>query len=246
LITFVQNNTTIQNILVNTTFVSETLPLVFCSIFHKKIGTKYLKVFFVYAAFLAFFSVSSLISVNFIKSPSLYAGIIKAYVICEYCLFSLFFYNIFLGIVPKRIIIFSIIPFLIIAIYDYYLLNKTVFRSNVPIIEFLAFIIFIVYFFYERMKYVVTYPLYQTITFWISVGLFLYFTGNFFFLIFKKTSSDTHLKNQMGIIYSLVTISKNIILSSAFFANEVPENQEEEFSIPANLDLDDFSGKNIN
>lgn len=50
----------------------------------------------------------------------------------------------------------------------------------------------------------------------------------------------------MRSIYVIVTISKNIILSSAFFANEVPENQEEEFSIPANLDLDDFSGKNIN
>lgn len=50
----------------------------------------------------------------------------------------------------------------------------------------------------------------------------------------------------MRSIYTIVTISKNIILSFAFFANEVPENQEEEFSIPANLDLDDFSGKNIN
>ncbi|MBS1733381.1 MAG: hypothetical protein JST02_08805 [Bacteroidetes bacterium] len=106
--------------------------------------------------------------------------------------------------------------------------------------------ILIIYFFYERMQTVVSYPLYQSITFWISVGLFLYFTGNFFFLLFKKTSNDPNLKNQMRSIYVIVTISKNIILSSAFFANEVPENQEEEFSIPANLDLDDFSGKNIN
>ena len=98
----------------------------------------------------------------------------------------------------------------------------------------------IIYFFYDRMKTVVSYPLYQTITFWIAVGLFLYFTGNFFFLLFKKTSSDPNLKKQMRIIYTLVTVAKNIILSSAFFANEITENQGEEFGIPSSLDLDNF------
>ena len=96
------------------------------------------------------------------------------------------------------------------------------------------------------MNTVVLYPLYQTITFWICVGLFLYFTGNFFFFLFIKSTDDQHLKNQMKFIYIFVTITKNIFLSLAFLANEVIESRGDNMEIPDNLDLDRFSNKNFN
>ena len=138
-------------------------------------------------------------------------------------------------------------PFTIYSIYNLLNAAKTnTFNNNALIIEFLIFIIFIIYFFYEKMKTVVLYPLYQTITFWICVGFFLYFTGNFFFFLFIKSTSDQHIKMQMKFIYNIVTISKNIFLGFAFFANEVVESKDDNLEIPDNLDLDSFSNKNFN
>ena len=167
--------------------------------------------------------------------------IIRVYIFFEYCLFALFFNKIYYNAQLKRIVIFSVIPFIIYFIYENIKIDAKAFPANYLIIEFLAFMVFIIYFFYERMQKVVSYPLYQTITFWISVGLFLFFTGNFFFLLFKKNATDPHLKSQMSTIYTLVTVSKNIILSLAFFGEEITEEQDEEFRIPTNIDLDSFS-----
>lgn len=91
------------------------------------------------------------------------------------------------------------------------------------------------------MQTVVFYPLYQTISFWICVGLFLYFTGNFFFLLLIKSTNDVHVKIQMKTLYSFVTITKNIFLSVALFASEINEGKNDNIEIPDYLDLDDFS-----
>ena len=49
----------------------------------------------------------------------------------------------------------------------------------------------------------------------------------------------------MRLIYSIVTISKNIILCVAFLANEkVEEDKDKEFQIPNELELDSFSPNN--
>lgn len=48
---------------------------------------------------------------------------------------------------------------------------------------------------------------------------------------------------QLQLIYSLVTITKNIILSLALFANEPTENVEE-LRIPDDLNLDEFTPTN--
>ena len=48
----------------------------------------------------------------------------------------------------------------------------------------------------------------------------------------------------MKVIYSVVTISKNILLSIAFLAKEPVENSEE-LQIPADLNFDDFTLTNL-
>ncbi len=91
------------------------------------------------------------------------------------------------------------------------------------------------------MKTVIIYPLYQSITFWICVGFFLYFTGNFFFFLFSNTSTDKSFVKQLNIIYSFVTITKNIILSLSLFVNEPNEVEDDELQIPTNINLDEFT-----
>lgn len=49
----------------------------------------------------------------------------------------------------------------------------------------------------------------------------------------------------MRIIYSFVTISKNVLLSLALFANEPNEENNNELQIPTDLNLDEFSLTNL-
>lgn len=200
-----------------------------------------MKAFFVYAILLAVLVSFSLLYLKVFHSKIGYLSILKIYVIIEYSIFSIFLYNLYENTKAKKIIFYSIFPFLIFATINFLNTDKSSFDNKPSIIEFLAFIIFIIYFFYEKMKTVFMYPLYQSISFWICVGLFLYFTGNFFFFLFTNYSNDKVFLNQMRIIYSLVTITKNVILSLALFANEPQELIEEELQIPKDLQLDEFT-----
>ena len=99
------------------------------------------------------------------------------------------------------------------------------------------------------MKIVTQYPLYQSISFWLCVGLFIYFTGNFFFLLFANNSKDPAFKKQLQIICYVVDIFKDIILSLAWFAHEPTEEENSELLIPDDVHLDDefnFTNKFIN
>lgn len=90
---------------------------------------------------------------------------------------------------------------------------------------------------------VIDYPIYQNITFWIAVGLFVYFTGNFFYLIFSSSNSDENIRTQMKIIYGVVTIAKNLILSFAMFGQSFEINnvsKSDDLKLPNEIDLDDF------
>jgi hypothetical protein len=96
------------------------------------------------------------------------------------------------------------------------------------------------------MKTVVMYPLYQTISFWICVAFFLYFSGTFFYFLFSQSTLDPQFKKQMKLIYGLVTLSKNIILSFSLFVNEQEDNNiEDKLNLPNNINLDEISLFNL-
>lgn len=215
--------------------------MLFCLLFLRKLHTKQLKVFFYYTILLAVFVTLSLTSIYLLKSKLLYLISLRLYVLFEYVFFAIFFYNIFKNNIVKKVLIYSTIPFFIYWGYDFLISDKSTFSNNPVIVEFLVFIVFLIYFFYEKMQTVVLYPLYQTITFWICVALFIYFSGNFFFLIFIKTSVDPQFITQMKIIYSFITITKNIILCLALFGNEHEEAKEDNLNIPNDVNLDGFS-----
>lgn len=89
-------------------------------------------------------------------------------------------------------------------------------------------------------------PLHKTIVFWIAVGFLINSSGNFFAFIYVESSVMTkELSHQLVIIYSTVTISKNLILSFAFLGRP-PQKYKQGFSIPDNLNLDDFQFTNQN
>jgi hypothetical protein len=148
------------------------------------------------------------------------------------------------NVTVKNIIKYSIPFFLLFALSYYFIITTKTFSTIPSIVECLLFMVFIIYFFYEKMKTVIMYPLYQSILFWICVAFFLYFTGNFFFFIFSNTTNDLSFMKQLQVIYGVVTITKDLLLCIALFANEPIEQNDEILNIPSDIDLDDFAPTN--
>jgi len=71
------------------------------------------------------------------------------------------------------------------------------------------------------MQETVAEPIYQKAIFWISVAFIINFSGNFFLFLYSKNSyNDQAFRNQFLIIYSSVTIIKNILLSIGVMKKE--------------------------
>ena len=129
------------------TFFTEILPLIFCILLFKKLNTKALKVFFIYTIVLAGFVVLGTIALYLFKSKPTYVFIVKLYYISEYSLFAFFLFYLIKNSIVKKIVIYSILPFTIISIITYFISPKSDFSNYPSLIEFLAFIVFIIYFF---------------------------------------------------------------------------------------------------
>ena len=215
----------------------------FCFIFFKKLKTKALRVFFVYSITIAILLILSISSTIFFKNGYVYMILLRVYIIVEYYILSRFLILLINNLVFKRIIQYSLIPFFVFTLITYYYSSVLTFNRFSLVVEFILLLGFIILYFYEKIKTVTNYPLSQLISFWICVGFFIYFAGNFFFLLLLNFSSNKEVAFQLQIVYSIVTITKNIILCLALFANEPTENIEE-LRIPDELNLDEFTPTN--
>ncbi len=96
------------------------------------------------------------------------------------------------------------------------------------------------------MQHVVIEPIYNKAIFWISVAFIINFSGNFFLFLYSKSSYDEEaFKFQYTVIYTSVTIIKNILLCISIFIKErETKKSQDEY---ASLDLDSyFTAKNHN
>lgn len=198
-----------------------------------------MKVFFIYTILLAFFSSTSLYIVNFQHAKTAYFVILRIYIAIEYAILVYFFSKLSQNKSFKKIIFFSIFPFWGYCLYNFFVSEHDTFNNYPALVEFAVFILIIIFYFYEKMNVVSSIPLSKSISFWLSVGLFIYFTGNLFFLLFIFSTSDKEILKQMFLIYSCVTITKNLILASAWFANEKIQTDADIIQLPENMKLDD-------
>ena len=176
---------------------------------------------------------------NIEQSRPAYLVVLRIYIAIEYAILGYFFSILVQNIIAKRIIIYSIIPFWLYCIYNFFISKHDTFNNYPSLIEFSAFILILLFYFYEKMNIVSSIPLFRSISFWLCVGCFIYFTGNLFFLLFITSTKDKDLLNQMFLIYSVVTITKNIILAAAWFANEKLQTDADIIQLPENMKLDD-------
>jgi hypothetical protein len=160
---------------------------------------------------------------------------LNVYLVAEFILLSFFLNRVIKNSLVKRIPLFLIPVFISFTIYCFYKEKL----NNAFIAEFLIFIIFLLFYFFEKIRIISIYPLYKSISFWLCVGLFIYFTGNFFFLLLANSSKDIAFIKQMRIVNGIVSISKDIILALAWFAQERPETDADIIKFPNGLGLDD-------
>jgi hypothetical protein len=95
------------------------------------------------------------------------------------------------------------------------------------------------------MRYNYATPLFELPSFWISVAFLIYFAGNFFLFLYSKSMMNQPGFNfQYILIYSTITIIKNLLLCTAIIINKNLVIAKESTLIPPNLNLDSFSPLN--
>ncbi|MBX2919165.1 MAG: hypothetical protein KF741_07930 [Ferruginibacter sp.] len=106
-------------------------------------------------------------------------------------------------------------------------------------VEHVLLLIFILYYFFETIQNITSEPIYQKAIFWISVAFIINSAGNFFLFLYSKNSfKDDTFKMQYTIIYTTVTILKNIFLCISIPIKESPSKSISEQTL--NIDLDPF------
>jgi len=233
----------IQNLLTYITYFTESLPLIFCLIFYSKIKTERLEAFFYYALLLSLLMFSGVASLYIFKSKAAYVSVLRIYSVVEYSCVSLLLYQIIKNTLIRKVILYSIVPFVLFALLNFIFHDDSKGRlpNYPPLIESLVLMTFIIYFFYEKMRTVILYPLSQSLHFWLCVGFFFYFTGTLFFFLFINYSDDREFKKQLVLVYTFVTITKNIILCLALLMKESNDREKEELHMPNDLNLDEFT-----
>lgn len=178
------------------------------------------------------------------NSYSNYILALRVHLVLEYLLIALFMYNILESIKAKTAILILLPLFLVYNIYDFLRNDNVSFSNNPTLVEFLIFIVLIIFYLFEKMKVNQETPAYSSINFWLNVGLFVYFSGNFFYILLVENSANATVavKNQLIIIYCAITIIKNLILSFAFVKNDIEDsfNNKNKFQYPKDLNFDTF------
>ena len=167
----------------------------------------------------------------------------------EFIFLTIYLYKNIVSIKKRKLLIASIPIFLIFCIFDYiYYKNKGSNSKFGPLtVESLFFLIVIVYYFYEKMKFIISSPIYKSSSFWISVAFLVYFSGTFLlFLTSISMINDKVFLKQYNIIYGSIDILKNFILVIALLINKFSKIDSSTYSIKPNVDLDLFQPFNEN
>ncbi len=232
----------LQN-LIYTTYLAELLPFSTSLFFLKKIQSRGAKVFFFYVSALAFFLCLS-VYFKFIQHDRAQQLLVnRIFLLVEFALLAKYYYYQLQYKHKKTIFLSATLGFLFYSIFDYLTVKSPQDFSFIPlVIECLFFAMVIVYFFYEKIQFNLSIPILHTSEFWVSVAFLLYFSGNFFLFLFSKSMfSNPAFKAQYTIIYSSITIIKDVLVSVAILVNVYVNNNQNRLNNPIDIDLGTFN-----
>ena len=179
----------------------------------KRLKTKDLKVFFVYAIILFILLLLVLTFSYVLHSKPRHIITVRVFILIEYALISLVFYFNLKNRVVKVTLKFLLIAFFAFSIYDYMQSINYGFSFIPVIVECILFIFLIIYYFFEKLNVTNPTPIFKSTISWIAVAFLIYSSGNFFLFLFSKNAiQDTNFLTQYALIYSTFTILKNIFI----------------------------------
>lgn len=181
-----------------------------------------MRIFFYYSVFVSIFILVGIyIRYYLINMPQFFL-VTRVYDIIEYIFLSTFLSLNTKSQFAKKVIVFSIFPFFIFCVYDFLKSNEPSFAFLPLVVECLLLLSALLYILYEKMTFTFDVPIYQTAFFWVAVAFVVYSAGNFFLFLFSSENNhkDLGFKMQYAIIYSFVTILKNILLCISVLIKE--------------------------
>lgn len=233
---------TILQVLIYITYLAELSPFILCLFFYKKIITTELRVFFYYTLCVVFFLIVSLFVKFYLANPILLLIVRRVFLLTEFIFLSLLYSHIVISKLKRIFLPLSIVGFFIYSYYDFYISRPGEFTYMPLVAECFFFIIVIVFFMYEKIQYSISSPLYAMPTFWISVAFLIYFSGNFFLFLFSKSMiQNPDFRDQYTIIYSTVTVMKNIFLCTAIITNSNLVDHDRNSNRKIDIDLSAFN-----
>jgi hypothetical protein len=113
------------------------------------------------------------------------------------------------------------------------------FKNGTTIFEFFSFLILSVVYFTGKLQRVEKYDFLVSKKFWVLAGLFVYFSGNFFYMLLVEISKFTTYENKQSltIIYCTITILKNLIISIGLSLPEKSNNPDNFLPFAEELEL---------
>ena len=232
----------LQN-LIYTTYLAELLPFLTSLFFLKKFKHREVKVFFFYVFTIAFF-ICIAVYFDFIQKN--YANRLlgnRIFLITEFALLSTYYYYQLQYKYRKPIFQLSTVAFFIYSVVEYLTAKSAQdFNFIILVVECLFFLLVIIYFFYEKIKFNLRTPIIQTPDFWVSVAFLLYFSGTFFLFLYSKSNfKNPSFKTEYTIIYGTITIIKDLLLTVSIFVNVYITNQKNHLDDPIDIDLGTFN-----
>lgn len=213
------------------------MPFILCSIFLKRItATKEGKAFFYYAILYSAIILLVLFFRYYLDNRNVTALLKRAAIVIEFSLLCHYYTQILVNPKIKKILPVAGILFFIVACYDYYISVERVISFMPLVVESLFLILLIVYFFYEKVQFSLLTPIYLSMSFWISTGFLIYFSGNFFLFLLSKTAvKDKQFVTQYNLVYNFFTIIKDVLLCIAVTVHNPLKPQNDNINIQPDL-----------
>lgn len=187
--------------------------------------TKEKKVFFLYTILIAVLVIVGFSLLYIYKSKENYYFVVRVYNVIEYSLLAYFFSFYIRNNSIKKILLFSVFVFIIFCIYNFIHARLPRMPFIPASVENILLLLLTTYYFFEEMQAPVFEPIYEKAIFWICVAFIVNSSGNFFLFLYSKNSfNDEAFKTQYTIIYTTVTIVKNLLLCISIFINNKHEN----------------------
>jgi hypothetical protein len=140
-----------------------------------------------------------------------------------------------------RVQIFSIlmISFSLLFIYEQINYDISEFKSGTTIFEFITLLIVTIIYFFRKLVHIDNERSIITKKFIMIIGVFLYFSGNFFFMLLVEISKSSTFENKrnLTLVYCSITIIKNIIISIGLSLPEKPKNPDNFIPFPDELEI---------